>query len=72
MGQLEQIQSQIHDIRHQRIILDVDLATIYAVTTKRLNEQIRRNRERFPEDFMFQLSDQELIHLRSQFATANP
>ena len=52
-------------------MLDADLAALYGVTTKRLNEQVRRNRERFPEDFMFQVSPAEFDALRSQFATSN-
>jgi hypothetical protein len=52
-------------------MLDFDLARIYGVTTKRLKEQFRRNAERFPGDFAFQLTDQELINLRSQFATSS-
>ena len=65
----------VHDItraililRGRRVILDRDLAAIYGLTTGRLNEQVRRNRERFPEDFMFQLTASELENLRSQFA----
>jgi hypothetical protein len=57
-------------LRGQRVVLDEDLAAVYGVSTKRLNEQIRRNLERFPEDFLFQLSDQEVSDLRSQFATS--
>lgn len=56
-------------LRGQRVIIDSDLAALYGVTTKRFNEQVRRNRERFPEDFMFQLTTQEAAALRSQFAT---
>src|SRR5207249_7612964 len=56
-------------IREQRVILDDDLAGIYGVSTKRLNEQYRRNRERFPDDFAFQLAQQEWTSLRSQIAT---
>jgi hypothetical protein len=52
------------------VILDADLAALYGVTTKRLNEQVRRNRERFPEDFMFRLTESELEDLKSQFATS--
>ena len=52
-------------------MLDADLARIYGVTTKRLNEQVKRNRDRFPEDFAFQLSPQECRILRSQFATSS-
>ena len=57
-------------LRGQRVILDEDLAAVFGVSTKRLNEQIRRNLERFPEDFLFQLSDQEVSDLRSQIATS--
>lgn len=57
-------------IRGQRVMLDEDLATIYGVTTKRLNEQVRRNKDRFPEDFMFPLTREEFAVLRSQFATS--
>ncbi|MGB8476874.1 MAG: ORF6N domain-containing protein [Candidatus Acidiferrum sp.] len=54
------------------MILDADLAQLYGVTTKRLNEQVRRNQERFPGDFMFQLTAKESAALRSQIATASP
>ena len=53
------------------MLLDSDLAELYGVTTKRLNEQVRRNPVRFPPDFVFQLTDQEFGRLRSQFATSN-
>jgi hypothetical protein len=53
------------------VLLDVHLAALYGVMTKRLNEQVRRNRSRFPEDFMFQLTSEEAESLRSQFATSN-
>jgi hypothetical protein len=56
-------------LRGQRVILDAELAALYGVETKRLNEQVRRNIERFPQDFMFQLNDQEQASLRSQIAT---
>jgi hypothetical protein len=56
-------------VRGRRVLLDTDLAALYAVTTKRLNEQVRRNRRRFPADFAFQLSEEEVIALRSQNAT---
>jgi hypothetical protein len=56
-------------IRDQKVVLDVDLARVYAVPTKRLNEQFRRNRKRFPKDFAFQLTAEEYEDLRSQFAT---
>jgi len=58
-------------IRDQKVMLDSDLAEIYGVETKRLNEQVRRNIERFPSDFMFQLSAQEMQNLKSHFATSS-
>ncbi|MGC2235377.1 MAG: ORF6N domain-containing protein [Pyrinomonadaceae bacterium] len=68
---VESIADKINFIRGQRVMLDSDLAEVYSVTTKRLNEQVKRNIERFPEDFMFQLTEQEFESLRSQFATSN-
>lgn len=53
-------------------MLDIDLALLYDVATKRLNEVVKRNQDRFPDDFMFQLTKEEWIDLRSQIATANP
>jgi hypothetical protein len=64
------VESLIITVRGQRVIVDVDLANLYNVAPKRLNEQVKRNRDRFPEDFMFQLEDQEVKILRSHFATA--
>jgi ORF6N domain len=64
-------QPAIHLIRGRRVMLDSDLAVIYQVSTKRLNEQLRRNRNRFPADFAFQLTVEEFTDLRSQFATSN-
>lgn len=58
-------------LRGQKVILDADLARLYGVTTKRLNEQVRRNPDRFPADFVFQLSDEEARNLRSHFATSS-
>ena len=68
---VEGMDSQIHLIRGQRVMLDSDLAFIYGVTTKRLNQQFRRNRHRFPADFAFQLAKEEFQNLRSQFATSS-
>ena len=65
------LEAAIHLIRGQRVMLDSDLAAIYQVTTKRLNEQVRRNISRFPEDFAFQLTVEELTNLRSQIATSS-
>src|SRR5438477_2735254 len=64
------IEQRIYTIRGVRVILDSDLAALYGVTTKRLNEQYRRNRTRFPKDFAFQLTAEEADSLRSQFATS--
>jgi hypothetical protein len=66
----EVIERKIYLIRGQKVMLDSDLAELYGVTTKRLNEQVRRNLKRFPSDFMFQLSNEEAESLRSQFATS--
>jgi hypothetical protein len=69
--QAEPVESLIRVIRGQRVILDADLARVYGVTTKRLNEAVKRNLNRFPSDFMFQLTAQEVANLRSQFATSS-
>ncbi|MDX2227042.1 MAG: ORF6N domain-containing protein [Verrucomicrobiae bacterium] len=68
---LEMIQSRIFTIRGERVMLDSDLAEIYGVTTKRLIEQMKRNQEKFPKDFCFQIDNQELANLRSHFATSS-
>jgi phage regulator Rha-like protein len=65
------IEQRIYTIRGVRVMLDSDLATLYGVPTKRLNEQYRRNRKRFPEDFAFQLTAEEANSLRSQIATSS-
>ena len=65
------IESLILNLRGLKVILDADLAEIYGVPTKRLNEQVKRNTDRFPEDFMFQLTALELENLKSQIATAS-
>ena len=65
------IERSIRMIRGQKVLLDEDLARLYGVPAKRLNEQVRRNIGRFPEDFMFKLDLPETAHLRSQFATSS-
>jgi len=65
------ITTLIVTVRGKRVILDADLARIYGVPTKRLNEQVRRNTDRFPPDFAFVLTDQEVTNLKSQFATSS-
>lgn len=70
LAPVRRIEEMIYLIRGQRVVLDFDLARIYGVKLKRLNEQVRRNAERFPADFAFQLTLQEFANMRSQFATA--
>lgn len=67
---IEVIKDRILEIRGQRVMLDRDLAELYGVETKRLNEAVKRNINRFPEDFMFVLTEEEWLRLRSQFATS--
>lgn len=66
---VEQIESQIFLIRGQKVMLDSDLAKLYGVENRALNQAVKRNVERFPEDFMFQLTSEEYESLRSQFVT---
>ena len=66
-----EIQNMIYTIRDKQVMIDSDLATLYQVTTKRLNEQVRRNKNRFPSEFMFRLTAEEYEHLRSQNATSS-
>lgn len=63
--------SLIYEIRGYKVMLDSDLARLYGVETKRLKEQVRRNIDRFPDDFMFVLNNEELNNLRSQIATSS-
>ena len=69
---VEQITSRIYVLRGQKVMLDRDLAELYGVTTGRLNEQVKRNTNRFPKDFMFQLSKKEMDNWKSQIAISNP
>lgn len=66
MEQLQIIQSKIYEIRGQKVMLDRDLAEMYGVQTKALNQAVKRNIDRFPEDFMFQLTSEETQNWRSQ------
>ncbi len=68
---IEVIKHRIYEVRGLRVMLDRDLAELYGVETKRLNEAVRRNIERFPEDFMFKLNKNEWVFLRSQIATSS-
>ena len=68
---IERIERAILMLRGHKVILDAELAAFYGVETRRLNEQVKRNIDRFPDDFMFQLTAQEFDNLKSQFATSN-
>ena len=68
---VESITREIIVIRGQRVLLDAQLAALYGVTTRRLNEQVRRNRRRFPDDFLFELTPEEFANLKSRFATSS-
>jgi hypothetical protein len=71
MPDAKPLQTLILTLRGQKVLVDADLAAIYGVPTKRLNEQVKRNADRFPTDFVFQLNAAEMAALRSQFATLN-
>lgn len=69
MNEIAPIQNMIYEIRGYKVMLDTDLARLYNAEVKRLNEAVKRNNNRFPDDFMFQLTQEEWKNLRSQFAT---
>lgn len=69
--EIQLIQDRIYEIRGSRVMLDFDLAAMYEIETKVLKQAVRRNSERFPKDFMFELSNEEIALLRSQFVTSN-
>lgn len=71
MKNLEIITQKIHEIRNQKVMLDYDLAALYEIETKVLKQAVRRNIERFPDDFMFELTKEEFDNLRSQFVTSS-
>lgn len=68
----EQLMGRIHTVRGHKVMMDRDLAELYGVNTKRQKEAVRRNKERFPEDFMFEMNMSELENWRSQIASSNP
>ena len=70
MIHIQSIQNRIYEIRGERVMLDMDLAVLYEVATKVLNQAVKRNIKRFPEDFMFQLTLAEWQCMRSHFVTA--
>jgi hypothetical protein len=71
LGKLEDITRAIPVLRGRRVHLDAELAVLYGATTRRLNEQERRNRKRFPDDFLFELTTEEFANLKSRFATSS-
>ncbi|HEV7135009.1 MAG TPA: ORF6N domain-containing protein [Steroidobacteraceae bacterium] len=71
LGPVENIARSIWILRGRKILLDAELAGLYGVTTRRLNEQVRRNRKRFPDDFLFELALEEFANLKSHFATSS-
>lgn len=71
MNSLVEVKNLIYEIRDYKVMLDSDLANLYEVPTKRLNEAVKRNIARFPKHYMFQLTNEEFESLRSQFATSN-
>ena len=71
MKSLVEVKNLIYEIRGYKVMLDSDLAELYEVSTKRLNEAVKRNLARFPKHYMFQLTTEEFESLRSQFATSN-
>ena len=70
--QLSVIHNKIYEIQHQKIMLDFDIAELYEVETKVLNQAVKRNKDRFPKDFMFRLTVAEWQEMRSQIVTASP
>lgn len=71
MNGIEEIRNRIYEVRERQVMLDKDLAELYGVEVKRLNESVKRNSKRFPADFMFQLDKEEWKILKSQFATSS-
>lgn len=71
MNEIELVRSKIYEYRGQRVILDSDLAELYGVTTGNFNKAVKRNKERFPDDFMFQLNDEEYSNLKFQIGIAS-
>ena len=69
--QLPEVHDKIHTIRGEKVMLDFDLAEMYGVETRILKQAVRRNKDRFPEDFMFQLNKREYDNLRSQIVTSS-
>ena len=71
LAPVDEIAAKIHTVRGVRVMLDADLAMLYGVTTKQFNQQVRRNRRRFPSDFVFRLTNDETANLKSQSVTSS-
>lgn len=71
VNMFEKIRGKIISLRNSQVILDSDIAELYDVETKRVNEAVKNNKDKFPDDYMFQLTNEEVIYLRSKNSTAN-
>ena len=71
VNMFEKVRGKIINLRNSQVILDSDIAELYDVETKRVNEAVKNNKDKFPDDYMFQLTNEEVIYLRSNFSTAN-
>ena len=71
VNMFEKVRGKIISLRNSQVILDSDIAELYGVETKRVNEAVKNNKDKFPDDYMFQLTNEEVIYLRSNFSTAN-
>ena len=71
VNMFEKVRGKIISLRNSQVILDSDIAELYGVETKRVNEAVKNNKDKFPDDYMFQLTNEEMIYLRSKNSTAN-
>ena len=71
VNMFEKVRGKIISLRNSQVILDSDIAELYDVETKRVNEAVKNNKDKFPDDYMFQLTNEEVIYLRSKNSTAN-
>ena len=71
VNMFEKVRGKIISLRNSQVILDSDIAELYGVETKRVNETVKNNKDKFPDDYMFQLTNEEVIYLRSKNSTAN-
>lgn len=71
VNMFEKVRGKIISLRNSQVILDSDIAELYDVETKRVNEAVKNNKDKFPDDYMFQLTNEEVVYLRSKNSTAN-